>query len=482
MKRVSFLLIAFTCITLVSCVKQEQIDELNSKIDSINNNIEIQLNNQTALFYKVIGDSLPVVIPEESQKKLDALLNAVRELPENLNDETLKKSVNLYLDFIKTTVPWVQEAASDDILYSKYSIDYYTILNTFNKNQDVNEVVESLQTFIMTSNDYRDINLVIEKYNYLVDEQNKLYENTVAQLNTTMETAFNNPDITRDELIGILNSVEPYIEEEVLQKNIKKLDDFIDEKENLEQVLDELKSLKSSLEETAEKQYQEQLYNIYAEQLAICHFKLSSIENIKHDEADTLLMECTNKLVAYDNNVKRQQEENFLKQIEESLKMCNEEIEKLSENAISSSMISILATQLASLKFDAETLSIINNAQVLLNIQNSMDKLNAKERELSDKNAVSENTKIKIYNKKALDIIENVKKQNDAIINFMLTPDEKSKKVDLLLQLERIQPNYLYLSIGTLYQQVYQEIWNSLDSQNRFVVSRKSLDIKKDEL
>ncbi len=479
------ILLILPTLLFVSCVKKEQIEELNSKIDNLATDVNVQLNNQTALFNKVIGEAIPVIVPEESQKKLETLLDSIKLLSENLNDENLENFVNLYLDFIKTTAPWIQETVSEEIFYAKYSIDYYTILNDYQNKKDINEVVNSLQTFILSNNDYRDINVVIEKYNSLVDEQNLLYEATIKKLNSNMEAAFGNPSITYDELMDILNSLEPYMEEEKLQSNIKKLDTYIAEKDSLEQVTEDLYTLRALLEENTKTQYMEQSYNIYAEQLALCNYKLANIKNINHDEASNLLIDCTNKIVAYDKSVRKQQEEDLLKQIQESLGMCNMEISNLSTDAISSSMISILASQLASLKFNAENLSIISNYEILRSIQNSIDSLNNKEIEIANKNAASDNAKVQDYNRRALDKIKNVQIQAAQIKPGLLTGlsyDDKEKTINLLLQLETLQTNYLYLSIASIYQQVYQDLWGKLDTDSQFAVSRRALNITKEEL
>ena len=76
-----------------------------------------------------------------------------------------------------------------------------------------------------------------------------------------------------------------------------------------------------------------------------------------------------------------------------------------------------------------------------------------------------------------LSIIENVSNKNNAITMF--DENKKTKRISFLLELEEIETNYLYLPIGTLYQQVYQEIWSSLDSESKFIVSRESINIQK---
>lgn len=469
------LLILITQLLFVSCVKQEQIDELNLKLDNVMEEFEIQLNNQTSLLYKTIGEQIPVVVPKESQDKLNKLLASVNELSQNLNDETLNNSVGLYLDYIKNTAPWIQEEKSDDIFFSKYSIDYYTILNNYKNNNDISEVTESLQNFILSSGDYKNINIVIETYNSLVDELNKLYQETVTNLNSRMESAFSNSNITFDELMQILASVEPYIEEPALEKNIQILDNLIIETDTLNQITEDLNNLNQLLSLPTDEILQEQMVNIYMEQLALNNYKLNQIKHINHEKATALLLECTNKIKSI--NIEQLREQELLKQIKESLVICNNEITNLSSDSIGSSMISILSTQLATLKFNANSLSLVSNVEVLADIEKSISLLNRREKEISQKIMNSDTEVIKKYNKKVLGIIENVNNKNNEITMF--DENKKTKKISLLLELEEIETNYLYLSIGTLYQQVYQEIWSSLDSESKFIVSKESINIQK---
>lgn len=468
----------FAGILFVGCVKKEQIEELNLKLDNVIEQVDNQLNTQTSLFYKVIGENIPVVVPEESQKKMDNLLKSINNLSTNLNDETLNESINLYLEYIKTTAPWIQEEKTEEIFFSKHSIDYYTILNNYNKSQNIVETVDSLQSFILSNNDYRDINIVIEKYNLLVDEQNTLYEQTIKKLNSSMEKAFVNPDITYDELMQFVTLIEPYTEETALEKNIQTLNTLIFESELLMEITADLENLNQQISQTTEEKLEEHMYTIYTEELALNNYKLNKIQNLNHEKTSELLLECTEKLSR--QNIEKVQEQELLQQIKESLVICNKEIENIDSNSIGSAMISILASQLATLKFNADNLTLVSNDEIISEIEKTIDLLNTKEKEISSNLMKLESADIRKYNSEALDIIEKVKKQNDSI--SILDENKNLQKINFLLKLEEIQTSYLYLSIGTLYQQVYQEIWNSLNSENQFIVSKKAINIQKREL
>lgn len=335
-----------------------------------------------------------------------------------------------------------------------------------------------MQSFILSNNDYRDINIVIEKYNLLVDEQNTLHEQTIKKLNSSMETAFVNPDITYDELMQFVTLIEPYIEDSALEKNIQKLNTLIFESELLMEIATDLENLNQQISQAAEEKLEEHMYSIYTEELALNNYKLNKIQNLNHEKTSALLLECTEKLNK--QNIEKIHEQELLQQIKESLVICNKEIENIDSNSIGSAMISILASQLATLKFNADNLTLVSNNEILSDIEKTINLLNTKEKEVSSVLMKKESEEIKKYNNYSLIIIEDVKKQFDGI--SFIEENKNSKKISLLLKLEEIQTSYLYLSIGTLYQQVYQEIWNSLNSENQFIVSKKAINVKKREL
>ena len=240
----------------------------------------------------------------------------------------------------------------------------------------------------------------------------------------------------------------------------------------------DLENLNQQISQTTEEKLEEHMYTIYTEELALNNYKLNKIQNLNHEKTSELLLECTEKLSR--QNIEKVQEQELLQQIKESLVICNKEIENIDSNSIGSAMISILASQLATLKFNADNLTLVSNDEIISEIEKTIDLLNTKEKEISSNLMKSESADIKKYNSEALDIIEKVKKQNDSI--SILDENKNLQKINFLLKLEEIQTSYLYLSIGTLYQQVYQEIWNSLNSENQFIVSKKAINIQKREL
>lgn len=485
-KNMAMLIFIVSIFILISCEKEEiqeiktQIETLNSKLDSSVENIDTHLNNQTSLFYKVIGEQLPVIIPDKYKLEIENLSKYLDNALNDLNDENLGKAVDLYMSIIKNAPPWIQEASSDEILFSKYTIDYLTILNNYRKNNDVSEAVSSLQTFIMTSNDYKNINFVIEKYNSLVDEQNNQYSLMIQNLNKSMTAAFSNPDIKYDDLAQILKKVEPYVKEDALAENIKLLDDYLAEADDLEKLTIDVDSLTKQLSDLEDNKLKNELYNIFVERLALYSYKANNLKLLDNTVVLGKINSCMEKIALYEDSIKKIEEQNLLDQIAESLQICKNEIENLNSNITSNSMISVLATQLASLKYNALNLTLIDNSYVITEIQNCVNLLSKKE-ELISKDIVSKSqADLKIYNSRALNRINSVKTGYDNIGIF--DSNKTNKKISFLISLEEIQVSYLYPSINMLYQQVYQEIWNSLDAESKFQVSRVSLNTNKKEL
>lgn len=560
------LIVATFALIIIIFIKQKRIDELNArldvltaKIDQTMEELDTQLTNQSTLFYKTIGETLPVVVPEKSKEELNELLTLLHDMSANLTEEKLTESVDRYMKYIKNTPPWIQEATAEDVLYAKYTIDYYTILNNFNKNNDINDLVDSMQSFILTSRDYKDINQVVKAYNSFVDKQNELHKQQVNELNVSMEKAFANHSITHDELTKLLDSVVPYTEEESLQTNIKKLGDYLSESDQINQLKEELNKLNDQLDSIEDNIYQEATYNVYAEQLAMYNYRTHNIKlldnkilldtinncakklahynqnlkkkyeqdianeiqeglnklnaqlnavednddhefkynlyaeqlamynyrahNIELLDNKTLLAtiaSCTKKLNDYNQYSKKKQELEVLNEISNSIQVCKTEVDNLVATTTSYSMISILATQLATLEFNARSLPLVDTSMALKDIQSCMNLLNSKEAIIANQISNKDKNDIKTYNRRALNVIEHVKHENDKIGFF--TGDKNGKRVELLEKLETIQAGYLYPAIGTLYQQIYQEIWNNLDSDGRFTVSKRALNITKKEL
>ena len=325
-------------------IQKAQINALNSKID-----------NQTAIINRVIGENIPVVVPEKEKAAFDELRKAVKAAEKKLNDDSLDKAVAMYLDFIKNTAPWIQETMANEILNTKYDLDFLTIKIAYVKDNNAAAAVVSLQEFIELHADYESI---ADVKAYSKDIASNLAENSDA----------------------------------VLVRNEKIL---------IDQVKDALG--KSKLE----------------------------IINMKSD--------ITFK-----------------------------------------PMVTLIAAQLASLKHDALSVTVVDNKAVLSEIDNCITLLRSKEREYDKMVNGRESEEVKTYNANALNYISDIKKRAADI--SVLNSEKKQKRLSLILELESIQLSYLYQPVGSLYQEVYAEIWNGLDSETRFEAAKKAITIEKKDL
>ncbi|MEL3908695.1 MAG: hypothetical protein P1P64_06755 [Treponemataceae bacterium] len=173
-----------------------------------------------------------------------------------------------------------------------------------------------------------------------------------------------------------------------------------------------------------------------------------------------------------------EQEKALLEQIEQSLEVCKSQIAQVDSDVVSNALVSVVATQLATLKFNCASLSLVKNKTTLNDIDKCIEDLNKTVTVITNKAQSQQNAKVKAYNSWALNVIESVNTRVPGIF----ASNKAEKEIELLLEMEKIQINYLYLSISNLYHQVYSEIWNKLDSEKRFLLSKRALNVVKKEL
>ena len=121
--------------TLFSCVNKKQIEDLNAKIDAQTKLLEEKtkimeenLNNQTSLFYETVGKTIPIVVPEESQKKFEDLVSRVNESFSDIeNEQKFYEALSLYKEYINKTAPWIQDSQSAELFELKGDLDYIKI-------------------------------------------------------------------------------------------------------------------------------------------------------------------------------------------------------------------------------------------------------------------------------------------------------------------------------------------------------------------
>lgn len=465
---------------------QESIESsqavLVSSVQEFNETSKIIRDNsdsQTALLYRTIGDVLPVVVPDKSRAEFETVKQAVATLRNQINDDNLSKAVELYTDFIQTTAPWIQEELSQEILEAKNDIDYSSILNTYNTNKDAEEVADSLQTFIVSNSGYSRLQTVIAKYNEIVDEQNALYDKEVASLMKRTMDIIKTKNASYSEWESLLKDMEPYQNDEALAKCIPELYTCMTEAERMKEIIDEADKLYKQLTNDDGSLY-DQMYSVYANRLADYMYEASSIENLDSTKLMETLKSCMTKLNAYEELGKQKERETLFAQLENSVKTCSTEIDGMSSNPLSQSMLPVISSQLATLKLATE--GIEGNSREKTNILSEIENCVAKLKRFESLSQSSGNNeaKVKSYNSTALNTIEGVNATHNGLSGNKA--EKTASRKNLLRKLEAIETGYLYAPIYILHQQVYQDIWGKLERDDQLDYSRTALNITKETL
>ena len=459
-------------------LQQKKDKILEEQILSLSQSLETNLNNQTSLFYRVIGDSIPIVIPENDKLNFEKLQNSINELKIKQDSLILSETIKIYMDFIKTTAPWVQEAMSNELLTAKYDIDYYSLLVTYKNDNDIASLIDGLESFILVSNDYSDIQTVISYYNTLVDIQTNDYEKHMSELKRCILESLKNQNICSNDILDLIRQCQIYENNEYFSEELKTLNLYLSETVLKEQIITNLNNSKAQLDDISfQNKSTSYTLGVITQNIAECLYNAKTISNIDNTVLLTEINSLLLRISEIQNESKKYEESLLLQDIKSSIDVCENELNNLNTDSISSSMISILATQLATLQFNLDSISLIDISEVKTKLLNCKNHLKTKESIISLELSNNENKQLNSYNRNALQRINEINKENQEIGTF--SSDKKTKRMSLLLKLEEINQNYLFLSVNSLYQQVYQEIWNVLDSDSRFEFAKAAITVNK---
>ncbi len=151
--------------------------------------ISVNVYNQTAFVSRMIGEALPVIVPEEFSSKLSRLESEAATAFSNQLYENPQPLTEKYLNYIRTTPPWIQEAQNENLFDLRNQLDYLAIMYEYSQTNDVDTAVTSLEDLIYTAQDFSKIDTIISKYNQLIEIQNAEYE---ARKNEAVQTAERN--------------------------------------------------------------------------------------------------------------------------------------------------------------------------------------------------------------------------------------------------------------------------------------------------
>lgn len=461
---------------------QESIGSTTQKFNELSQNINNNIESQTALLHRTIGDVLPVVVPEKSRAEFDAVKQAVAELKGDMSDENLSAAVDLYTDFIQTTAPWIQQELTSEIMEAKATIDYCSILNTYKNDKDVETVVDSLQTFILSNTAYSELKDVIAKYDAIVEEQNKLYDNAITGITARAKAMLEKKNASYAELQTLLVDMEPYQEDEAVAKYIPSLYTCMKDAEALEDALKDVETLYQQIH-GGDMSLAEEMYTIYANQLAQCLYNANSITTLDNSALMGKINECRSELVSYEKRIEKNAQTTLANQIRTSIATYKKEIANITADSMANAKLSIIANQLASLQFSAGSIDEGERASVLSDIEGCVSQLKAKEQSLGTSNSEYD-AKIKKYNEWGLKEIEwaNTQVHHLAKESKKNKAEKTAERKDLLVRLEKIQTGYLYTPLAVLYQQVWQELWDELNKDEQLDVSKRAVAVDKVDL
>lgn len=159
--------------SVISCSSKR---EILAAIEENNKKLSESIETQTALFYRTVGEAIPVVVPEEAQKRLTELSEKTTVLIDTneIDEKKFDEDFELYINYVSTVSPWIQEEQVTDLFQVKYGLDYLKILIYYQQNPDnANRVLEKLSDFINQSQQYSKIVQVQSRYDEIASNQMK---------------------------------------------------------------------------------------------------------------------------------------------------------------------------------------------------------------------------------------------------------------------------------------------------------------------
>lgn len=115
-------------------------------------------------------------MPEEAQKRLTELSEKTTALIDTneIDEKKFDEDFELYINYVSTVSPWIQEEQVTDLFQVKYDLDYLKILIYYQQNPDnANRVLEKLSDFINQNQQYSKIVQVQSRYDEIASNQMK---------------------------------------------------------------------------------------------------------------------------------------------------------------------------------------------------------------------------------------------------------------------------------------------------------------------
>ncbi len=463
---------ALTVIMVISAVNCVKSLSAGARVDDIS----AQVYNQTAIVNRIVGENIPVVVPEKDKADFQNVIKASESAVKKGDVSSVKKARELYTAFIRTTAPWIQESLADQINQVRFDLSFAEVKAQLKETGDYDKALAALEQLIQESNgadSLKDVQLFKEK----TEADSKVaWKKKLTEVKKQVSEQLN-PKSDKEKILALMKIAAPYENDEAFADTVKLLNEYMKEAETLSQIKTEVGKLKKNAESEAVSGIESESWNLYSSRLSQLQYELTSIKKLDVTAVKADLADCSTSVKNFEKSAKKSQNQTYLKQMAESLTECKSEIASLKFDVTFNASATLIASQLASFKHEAVALKNVDNQSVLQEIDNCILMLNNQEQEYKKLVSARESIEVKNYNTKSLNLISDVKKRAGDI--SMMSSDKKQKRLGLLLELESLQTNCLYQPVVSLYQEVYADIWSGLDADTRFEFAKQSITIEK---
>ena len=254
---------AFVFLAVQNVLNTKKINELQNQISSQIKDLEVSVNSnlnfyqqqveaqqelltetteyvksQTAIISRVVGDSIPVIIPSEFNQKFKSLKDAADSAFSKKTTDNAQKLSEEYLDYIRTTPSWIQNEQSTELFAIHSEIEFLSILYDYNENGELDRTIEELQNFILNESSFAYIDSVIIEYNRLVDIQNNAYEELINKALKKSEEAVALFEEKKDAAVleNALHELNLYSNDEKVSESITKITNLLEEAQTAEYI------------------------------------------------------------------------------------------------------------------------------------------------------------------------------------------------------------------------------------------------------
>ncbi|MGL1890589.1 MAG: hypothetical protein OCD02_03135 [Spirochaetaceae bacterium] len=439
---------------------------------------DTKIHNQTALIYKALNESFPIIIPEESMLEVSTMQEAVKSFRKELAFDKISQLEKRFSKYLSTTPPWIQEDQTEELLLLKYEIEFISILSYYEKDNDNLAIVVTLLKDLLDSDlSYFNTELdsqVEESYNNFnllySRKMEDVYESEIVKALNRSTLLLNKSPINVDEseISEVVNLLLAYSEDDRVQKKISMLDEFV--------TLKEINSLDKSFNDNYNlftKSYEEnglwdiELYSSIHE-LALVLYEKDPVEY-----QDTYY-----EIVEYES----------LYNITKKAKLLNHQVKEIT-NEFNDNLeitLTMIKSQISTLKYELTTVLNQDVTSLVKIITDTEEKISDLEKSLQQRIIDNNNKLVKKYNVWILTLIKKGSSNNDnANVNKKLFPSNAEKetynrsKISILKDLDQVDLAYAYLPISSLYNNLYSDVWNSINKDKQLEYAMISVSLTK---